>query len=108
MTVDPKISRLIITLLSYRDNPASVSKAIEFILSLYPDGDSEDLIYHIQCVDVTGRVIPHEETGLIANYAHQGRLAGCVTDELVADHCGIVVLVAGGMLNLIIVLNYGY
>ena len=64
MTIDPEISRRIITLLSDRDNPASISKAIELLLSLYPDSDAEELIFHLQYVDETGRVVPHEETGL--------------------------------------------
>ena len=64
MTIDPEISRRIITLLSDRDNPASVSTAIDLILSLCPDRDTEDMIFHLQCVDETGRVVPHEETGL--------------------------------------------
>ena len=46
------------------DNPASVNKAIDLILSLCPDRDTEELIFHLQCVDETGRVVPHEETGL--------------------------------------------
>ena len=64
MTIDPELSRQLITLLSDRDNPAAINKAIDLILSLYPDRDAEDLICHIQCVDDTGRVVPHEETGL--------------------------------------------
>ena len=64
MTIDPEISRRIITLLSDSDNPASVSKAIDLILSVCPDRDAEDLLFHIQCVDDTGRIVPHEETGL--------------------------------------------
>ena len=64
MTIDPELSRQLITLLSDRDNPASVNKAIDLILSIYPDRDAEDLICHIQYVDETGRVVPHEETGL--------------------------------------------
>ena len=64
MTIDPELSRQLITLLSDRDNPASISKAIELILSLYPDSDAEELICHLQYVDDTGRVVPHEETGL--------------------------------------------
>ena len=64
MTIDPELSRQLITLLSDRDNPASVSKAIDLILSLYPDRDAEELIFHLQCVDETGRVVPHEKTGL--------------------------------------------
>ena len=64
MTIDPGLSRQIITLLSDRDNPASVSKAIDLILSVCPDRDAEDLICHIQCVDDTGWVVPHDETGL--------------------------------------------
>ena len=64
MTINPELSRQLITLLSDRDNPASVSKAIDLILSLYPDSDAEELIFHLQYVDDTGRVVPHEETGL--------------------------------------------
>ena len=64
MTIDPELSRQLITLLSDRDNPASISKAIDLILSVYPDRDAEQLLFHILCVDDTGRVVPHEETGL--------------------------------------------
>ena len=64
MTIDPELSRQLITLLSDRDNPASVSTAIDLILSVYPNRDAKDLLFHIQCVDETGRVVPHEETGL--------------------------------------------
>ena len=64
MTVDPELSRQLITLLSDRDNPASIFKAIDLILSLYPDRDAEEVIFHLQCVDDAGRVVPHEETGL--------------------------------------------
>ena len=64
MTIDPELSRQLITLLSDRDNPASISKAIDLILSVCPGRDAEDLICHIQCVDDTGRVVPDEETGL--------------------------------------------
>ena len=66
MTTGPKISRNLITLLSDSDDPASVSKAIDLILSVRPDRDAEDLLFHIQYVDGTGRVVPHEETGLPA------------------------------------------
>ena len=64
MTIDPELSRKLIACLSDRDNPASISKAIDLILSVCPDRDAEDLIFHIQCVDETGRVVPHEDTGL--------------------------------------------
>ena len=64
MTINPELSRQLITLLSDRDNPASVSKAIDLILSVCPDRDAEALLFHIQCVDETGWVVPHEETGL--------------------------------------------
>ena len=66
MTIDPEISRRIITLLSDQDNPASVSKAIDLILSVCPGRDAEDLICHLQYVDENGRVVPDEETGLPA------------------------------------------
>ena len=75
MTIDPELSRQLITLLSDRDNPASVNKAIDLILSLYPDRDAEDLICHIQCVDDTGRVVPHEVTGLPTTIIKAGWLA---------------------------------
>ena len=64
MTIDPELSRQLITLLSDRNNPASIFKAIDLILSVCPDRDAEDVIFQIQCVDETGRVVPHEETGL--------------------------------------------
>ena len=64
MNVDPDISRQLITLLSDRDNPASVHKALDLIQSLYPDRDAEEMVFHLQCVDENGRVVPHEETGL--------------------------------------------
>ena len=64
MNIDPELCRQIITLLSDRDNPAAINKAIELIQSLYPDSDAKDLIFHLQCVDENGRVVPHEETGL--------------------------------------------
>ena len=66
MTIDPELSRQLITLLSDHDNPASVSTAIDLILSVYPNRDTEDLIFHLQCVNENGRVVPHEETGLPA------------------------------------------
>ena len=64
MTIDPELSCQLITLLSDRDDPASISKAIDLILSACPDRDAEDLLFHILCVDDTGRVVSHEETGL--------------------------------------------
>ena len=64
MTIDPELSRQLITLLSDRDNPASVNKVIDLILSVSPRRDVEDLIFHLQYVDDTGRVVPYEETGL--------------------------------------------
>ena len=66
MTIDPELSRQLTTLLSDRDNPVSVNKAIDLILSVCPDRDAKELICHLQCVDDTGRVVPHEETGLPA------------------------------------------
>ena len=66
MTIDPDISRQLIYYLSDRDNPASISEAIDLILSICPDRDAEELLCHIQCVDEIGRVVPHEETGLPA------------------------------------------
>ena len=64
MNVDPDISRQLITLLSDRDNPVSVHKALDLIVSLYPGRDAEEMVFHIQCIDENGRVVPHEETGL--------------------------------------------
>ena len=66
MTIDPELSRQLTTLLSDRDNPVSVNKAIDLILSVCPDRDAKELICHLQYVDDTGRVVPHEETGLPA------------------------------------------
>ena len=76
MTIDPEISRPLITLLSDRDNPASVNRAIDLILSLCPDGDVDEMICHIQYVDDTGRVVPHEETGLPTTIIKSNRLDG--------------------------------
>ena len=64
MTIDPELSRQLITLLFNRDDPVSVKKAIDLILSLRPDRDAEEMICHLQYVDDIGRVVPHEETGL--------------------------------------------
>ena len=41
MTIDPELSRQLIACLSDRDNPASISKAIDLILSVCPDRDAE-------------------------------------------------------------------
>ena len=75
MTIDPELSRQLIILLSDRDNQASISKAIDLILSVCPDRDAKDLIFHIQCIDDTGRVVPHEETGLPATIIKSDWLA---------------------------------
>ena len=64
MTIDPELSGQLITLLSDHDNLASVHKAIDLIQSLCPDRDAEEMVFHLQYVDDTGRVVPHEETGL--------------------------------------------
>ena len=64
MTIDPQLSHQIIICLYDRDNPVSISKAIDRILSVCPDRDAEELICHLQYVDENGRVVPHEETGL--------------------------------------------
>lgn len=75
MAIDPELSRQLITLLSDRENPASVNKAIDLILSLYPDRDAEEGMFHLQWVDDTGRVVPHEETGLPTTIIKADRLA---------------------------------
>ena len=64
MTIDPELSRQIITLLCDRDNPVAISKAIDLIQSTCLGRDAEELICHIQYVDETRRVVPYEETGL--------------------------------------------
>ena len=64
MTIDPELSRQLVALLSERDNPASVNKAIDLILSIFPDRNAEDVIFHLQYVGETGCVVPQEETGL--------------------------------------------
>ena len=85
MTIDPELSRQLITFLSDRDNPASISKAIDLILSVCPDRDAEDLtISYTVYLDETGRVVPHEDTGP-ADYNYQGGLAGCVTGRCVKN-----------------------
>ena len=64
MNIDPELSRQLISLLSDRDNPASISKAIDLILSECQDRDAAQLLFHILYVDDTGRVVPRGETGL--------------------------------------------
>ena len=51
MIADPELSRQLITLLPDRDNPASVNKAIELILSVCPGREAEHLVCHLQYVD---------------------------------------------------------
>ena len=75
MTIGLELSRQLIPLLSDRDDPVSVHRAIDLILSLYPDRDAEEMICHLQYVDDTGRVVPHEETGLPATIIKSSRLA---------------------------------
>ena len=60
MTIAPELSHQIFTCLSDREDPASNSKAIDLILSVCSDRDAEYLLFHILCVDDTGRVVPHE------------------------------------------------
>ena len=64
MTIDPELSRQLITCLSDRDNPAAIFKAIDLILSTRPDRDAEELEFRLQYIDETGRVMSYEETGL--------------------------------------------
>ena len=64
MTIDPELSHQIIEALAASDDPVSISRAIDLILSVYPEKDAAHLLFHILCVDDTGRVVPHEETGL--------------------------------------------
>ena len=64
MTIDPELSHRIINCLSNRDDPVSISEAIDLILSVCPDSDAEELLFHIQYLDETGRVMSYEETGL--------------------------------------------
>ena len=64
MNIEPELSRQIIEALAANDDPVSISRAIDLILSVYPEKDVEHLLFHILCVDDTGRVVPHEETGL--------------------------------------------
>ena len=64
MTIDPELSHQIIEALAASDDPVSISRAIDLILSVYPEKDVAHLLFHILCVDDTGRVIPQEETGL--------------------------------------------
>lgn len=47
--------------------PSDVRVHFHFgILSACPDTDAENLLFHIQCVDETGWVVPEVETGLPA------------------------------------------
>ena len=78
MTIDPELSRQPIACLSDRDNPASISKAIDLILSVCPDRDAAHLLFHILCVDDTGRVVPHEVTGLPTTIIKTDWLAVCL------------------------------
>ena len=64
MTIDPELSRQLIILLSDHDNPASISKAIDLILSVCLDRDAAQLLFHLQYLDETGQVMSYEETGL--------------------------------------------
>ena len=64
MTLDPELSCQLITLLSDREIPTSICKAIDLILSVCSTRDAEELLLHILYVDDAGRVVPHEETGL--------------------------------------------
>ena len=58
MTIDPDLSRQIIALISDRDNPAAICKALDLIQSACPGRDAEELLLHIMYVDDTGRVVP--------------------------------------------------
>lgn len=64
MNIDPELSRQIVEYFAERDDPVSISKAIKLVLSVCPDKDAEDLIFHVQYVDDDGRVFSDEETGL--------------------------------------------
>ena len=64
MTLDPELSRQLMTYLSDRDNPASIFKAIDLILSVCPERDTEDLILYILCVDDGGQAVSDMETCL--------------------------------------------
>lgn len=64
MTIEPELSRRLMAYLADSDNPVSISKAIDLILSTCPGTDAEHLIFHILCVDETGKVVPDKKTGL--------------------------------------------
>ena len=64
MTINPELSRQLIDCLSDRDNPAAIFKAIDLILSVCPDRDAEEFLFHLQYLGDTGRVVTHEETEL--------------------------------------------
>ena len=64
MTIEPELSRKLIAYLADHDNPVSISKAIDLILSACPAEDAQHLIFHILYVDETGRDVSHKDTGL--------------------------------------------
>ena len=64
MTLDPELSQQLMSYLSDRDDPVSIIKAIDLILSVYPARDTEDLIFYILCVDDGGQPVSDKETDL--------------------------------------------
>ena len=75
MAIAPELPRQLVTLLSDRDNPVSIHKALGLIQSLCPDRDAEEMVFHLQYVEDTGRVVPHEQTGLPTRIIKSNRLA---------------------------------
>ena len=76
MTIDPEISRQLITLLSDRDNPVSVHKALDLIVNpCIPTGMRRKWYFIFSMSMTTGRVVPHEETGLPTTIIKSNRLA---------------------------------
>ena len=65
MTLAPELSQQLMNYLADSYDPVSISKAIDLILSLYPEMDNEDLIFHILCVDDAGQDISDKETGIL-------------------------------------------
>ena len=63
MTLDPELSQRLMNYLSDRKDIESMFKAIDLILSMYPERDSEVLLFYILCVDHAGQAVSDKEIG---------------------------------------------
>ena len=64
MTIEPDLSRKLMEYFADSDDPVSISKGIDLILSTCPGSDMEHFIFHILCVDETGGDVLGKDTGL--------------------------------------------